>query len=331
MNKKLLDLSPPVAAALEAGCPVVALESSVISHGLPYPRGVEAALAMEQAIWQNGCIPAIVAVLKGRLKVGLTQDEIEHLAQNGAQIAKASRRDLPVLCAKGLDGATTVTTTMMIAHMAGIEVFATGGIGGVHRGIEYSLDVSADLEELACTPVMVVCSGAKVVLDLGMTLEYLETHGVPVLGYRTMELPAFYTRRSGYALDHRVETPAEIAAVFRAQRDLGLRGGTLVCNPIPEEYAMNPRVAADAIEKALREAAEQGIRGNALTPYLLARVKEHTGGESVECTMRLLLENAKLAAQTAFELKRDTFSDKNNLDRNKYLIELQSFAVRSNR
>ena len=303
MNNKLLDLSPPVAAALNTGCPVVALESATISHGLPYPRNVETALAMEQIIWQSGCVPATVAVLKGRLKAGLTAEEIEYLGKNGAQIAKASRRDLPVLCAKGLDGATTVTTTMMIAHMAGIEVFATGGIGGVHRGIEISLDVSADLEELARTPVMVVCSGVKAVLDLGMTLEYLETQGVPVLGYRTMELPAFYTRQSGFPLDYRMESAEEIAAAFRAQRDLGLQGGTLVCNPIPEEYSMNPRTAAAATEKALAEAAEQHIRGNALTPFFLTRVQEHTGGESVACNIRLLLENARLAAEVAFTLK----------------------------
>jgi len=304
MNNRLLDLSPPVAAALNAGCPVVALESTVICHGMPYPRNVETALAVEQVIWKQGCVPATVAVLKGRLRAGLSAEEIEYLGKAGSIIAKASRRDLPVLAAKGLDGATTVTTTMMVAHMAGIDVFATGGVGGVHRGAETSMDVSADLEELARTPVMVVCSGAKSILDLGLTLEYLETRGVPVLGYRTMELPAFYTRQSGFPLDYRMDSPAELADAFLAQRELGIQTGTLVCNPIPEKYAMNPQIIENAIERAVEEGRRQAVRGKALTPFLLARVKELTGGESLESNIQLLLSNAKLASQIAFELKK---------------------------
>ena len=302
MNKRL-DLSPPVAAALNAGCPVVALESTVICHGMPYPKNVETALALEQVIWKNGCVPATIAVLGGRLKAGLSAAEIEYLGKNGSRITKASRRDLPILAAKGLDGATTVTTTMMIARMAGIDVFATGGVGGVHRGAETSMDVSADLEELARTPVMVFCSGAKSVLDLGLTLEYLETRGVPVLGYRTMELPAFYTRQSGFPLDYRMENPAELADAFLAQREMGIQGGMLVCNPIPKEYSMDPQVIEAAIERAVADGQAQRIHGKALTPFLLSRVKELTGGSSLESNIQLLLSNAELAAQVAFELR----------------------------
>jgi pseudouridine-5'-phosphate glycosidase len=310
MNSKLLDLSPPVAAALNAGCPVVALESSVITHEMPYPRNVETALAVEQVIWHHGCVPATMAVLGGRLKAGLSQEELEYLGKAGLRIAKASRRDLPVLSAKGLDGSATTTTSMMIAHLAGIEVFATDGVGGVHRGAETSMDVSADLEELARTPVMVVCSGPQSILDLRLTLEYLETRGVPVLGYRTMELPAFYTRQSGFALDYRMESPAELAAAFRAQRELGLQGGTLVCNPVPEKYAMNPRLISDAVEKAVEEGRARHIRGKELTPFLLSRLKDLTGGESLECNIQILLSNARLAAQTAVELKKRSGSIK---------------------
>ena len=228
-----LDVAPEVAAAVAAGKPVVALESTIISHGMPYPQNVETALKVEQIIRDNGAVPATIAILGGRLKAGLTAEEIEYLGKKGQDVTKASRRDLAVLVSRKADGATTVTTTMMIAHMAGIQVFATGGIGGVHRGAETTMDISADLEELASTPVMVVCAGAKSILDLGLTLEYLETHGVPVLGYGTKELPAFYTRKSGFEVDYRVDTPAELAAAFRASLDLGLRGGMLVTNPIP--------------------------------------------------------------------------------------------------
>ena len=286
-----LDVAPEVAAAVAAGKPVVALESTIISHGMPYPQNVETALKVEQIIRDNGAVPATIAILGGRLKAGLTAEEIEYLGKKGQVSRKA-------------DGATTVTTTMMIAHMAGIQVFATGGIGGVHRGAETTMDISADLEELASTPVMVVCAGAKSILDLGLTMEYLETHGVPVLGYGTKELPAFYTRKSGFEVDYRVDTPAELAAAFRASLDLGLRGGMLVTNPIPEEFAMDHEVINRAIDEAVAQANAQGIHGKATTPFLLAKVKELTGGDSLDSNIQLVFNNARLAAQTAAELCR---------------------------
>ena len=298
MNK-YLDISPEAAQALAAGKPVVALESTIISHGMPYPQNVETALAVESIIRENGAVPATIAVIGGRLKAGCTREEIEYLGKAGTKVTKASRRDLAVLCARGQDGATTVTTTMIIAHMAGIRVFATGGIGGVHRGAETTMDISADLEELAHTPVMVVCAGAKSILDLGLTLEYLETHGVPVLGYGTKELPAFYTRRSGFAVDYRVDSPEELAGAFRASLELGFAGGMLVANPIPEEYSMAPDVISAAIEEALRQAGEKGIHGKETTPFLLAKVKELTGGDSLESNIQLVFNNARLAAKTA--------------------------------
>ena len=296
---KYLDVSPEAAEALAAGRPVVALESTIISHGMPYPQNVETALAVENIIRENGAVPATIAVIGGRLKAGCTKEEIEYLGKTGTAITKASRRDLAVLCARGRDGATTVTTTMIIAHMAGIKVFATGGIGGVHRGAETTMDISADLEELAHTPVMVVCAGAKSILDLGLTLEYLETHGVPVLGYGTDELPAFYTRRSGFKVDYRVDSPKELAAVFRASLELGFDGGMLVTNPIPEEYSMDPAVINAAIDEALRQAAENGIHGKETTPFLLAKVKELTGGDSLDSNIQLVFNNARVAARTA--------------------------------
>ena len=303
MNK-YLDISPEVKAALEAGKPVVALESTIISHGMPYPTNVETALLVEQTLRDNGAVPATIAVIGGRLKAGLSKEEIEYLGKTGRGVAKASRRDLPALVARGADGATTVTTTMIIAHMAGIQVFATGGIGGVHRGAETTMDISADLEELAQTPVMVVCAGAKSILDLGLTLEYLETKGVPVIGYGTEELPAFYTRKSGFGVDYRVDSPEELAAMFAAQRDLGYKGGMLVTNPIPEEYAMPKDVIDAAIEQALRECKEQGVHGKETTPFLLARVVELTGGDSLESNIQLVLNNARVAARTAAALAK---------------------------
>ena len=303
MNK-YLDISPEVKAALEAGKPIVALESTIISHGMPYPKNVETALLVEQTLRDNGAVPATIAVIGGRLKAGLSKEEIEYLGKTGRGVAKASRRDLPALVARGADGATTVTTTMIIAHMAGIQVFATGGIGGVHRGAETTMDISADLEELAQTPVMVVCAGAKSILDLGLTLEYLETKGVPVIGYGTEELPAFYTRKSGFGVDYRVDSPEELAAMFAAQRDLGFKGGMLVTNPIPEEYAMPKDVIDAAIEQALRECKEQGVHGKETTPFLLARVVELTGGDSLESNIQLVLNNARVAARTAAALAK---------------------------
>ena len=301
MNR-YLDISCEVKEALASGKPVVALESTIISHGMPYPQNVETALQVEKIIRENGAVPATIAIIGGRLKAGLTPEEIDYLGKTGTAVAKASRRDLPVLVAKGLDGATTVTTTMMIAHMAGISVCATGGIGGVHRGAETTMDISADLEELASTPVMVVCAGAKSILDLGLTLEYLETKGVPVIGYGTDELPAFYTRRSGFGVDYRVDTPAQLAAMFKAQQELGMKGGMLVTNPIPEQYAMDKEVIDAAIDQAVKESKEQGIHGKETTPFLLARVVELTGGDSLESNIQLVLNNAIVASKTAAEL-----------------------------
>ena len=294
-----LDVAPEVAQALAEGKPVVALESTIISHGMPYPKNVETALLVEQTLRDNGAVPATIAVIGGRLKAGLSREEIEYLGKTGRGVAKASRRDLPALVARKADGATTVATTMIIAHMAGISIFATGGIGGVHRGAEVTMDISADLEELAQTPVMVVCAGAKSILDLGLTLEYLETKGVPVIGFGTEELPAFYTRKSGFGVDYRVDSPEELAAIFRAQRGLNYKGGMLVTNPIPEQYAMDKAVIDAAIEEALRQAKEQGIHGKETTPFLLAKVVELTGGDSLESNIQLVLNNARVAAQTA--------------------------------
>jgi pseudouridine-5'-phosphate glycosidase len=301
MNK-YLDISPEVQQALADGKPVVALESTIISHGMPYPKNVETAMLVEKTIRENGAVPATIAIIGGRLKAGLSPEEIEYLGKSGRKVAKVSRRDLAAIVARGADGATTVTTTMIIAHMAGIKVFATGGIGGVHRGAETTMDISADLEELAGTPVMVVCAGAKSILDLGLTLEYLETKGVPVIGYGTDELPAFYTRSSGFGVDYRVDTPAQLAAMFKAQQELGMKGGMLVTNPIPEQYAMDKAVIDAAIEQAVAESKEQGIHGKETTPFLLARVVELTGGDSLESNIQLVLNNAIVASKTAAEL-----------------------------
>jgi len=296
---KYLDVNPEVAQALAEGKPVVALESTIISHGMPYPQNVETALNVERIIRENGAVPATIAIIGGRLKAGLSAEEIEYFGKKGLSITKASRRDLAVLCARGEDGATTVTTTMIIAHMAGIKIFATGGIGGVHRGAETTMDISADLEELGQTPVMVVCAGAKSILDLGLTLEYLETKGVPVIGFGTDELPAFHTRQSGFGVDYRIDTVQELAAAFKAQNDLGMKGGMLVTNPIPEEYAMPLETINAAIDQAIAECEEKGIHGKETTPFLLARVAELTGGNSLASNIRLVYNNAKIAAQTA--------------------------------
>ena len=299
-----LSISPEVKEALVAGKPVVALESTIISHGMPYPQNVQTALRVEQTIRDNGAVPATIAVIGGKLKAGCTNDEIEYLGKKGQAVTKASRRDLPVLVARGEDGATTVTTTMIIAAMAGIKVFATGGIGGVHRGAETTMDISADLEELAQTPVMVICAGAKSILDLGLTLEYLETKGVPVIGYGTDELPAFYTRHSGFGVDYRIDTPEELAAAFHAKLAMGLKGGMLVTNPIPEQYSMPADVINKAIDEAIAESQRLGIHGKATTPFLLAKVKDLTSGDSLAANIELVLNNARLAALTAAALKK---------------------------
>ena len=299
MKNPYLDIHPEVEAALRENRPVVALESTIISHGMPYPQNVETALNVEKIIRENGAVPATIAIIGGRLKAGLSPEKIEYFGKKGREITKVSRRDLAAVCARGLDGATTVTTTMIIAHMAGIRFFATGGIGGVHRGAETTMDISADLEELGNTPVTVVCAGAKAILDLKLTLEYLETHGVPVIGFGTEELPAFYSRHSGLKVDYRMDTPEEIAAAFRAQRDMGLKGGMLVTNPIPEEYAMDDAVINGAIDRAVAESVEKGIHGKEITPFLLARVAELTGGDSLDSNIQLVYNNARLASRIA--------------------------------
>ena len=302
MLNKYLDIAPEVKAALDAGKPVVALESTIISHGMPYPQNVETALNVEKLIRDNGAVPATIAVIKGRLKAGLSEAEIDYLGKTGHAVPKASRRDLPVLVAQGRDGACTVTTTMIIANLAGIKVFATGGIGGVHRGAETTMDVSADLEELAHTPVMVICAGAKSILDLGLTLEYLETHGVPVIGYGTEELPAFYTRKSGFKVDYELDTPAELAKAFHIKQEMGLGGGMLVTNPIPEEYSMDADAINKAIDEAIADAKKQGIHGKETTPFLLAKIKDLTGGDSLNSNIQLVYNNVRLASAIACAL-----------------------------
>ena len=295
----VLDCHPEVQAALAAGAPVVALESTLIAHGMPWPHNLETGRRLEAEVRRHGAVPATIAVLGGRLKVGLSAAELEGLARGGARVAKASRRDLALLVATGADGATTVAATMIVAALAGIKVFATGGIGGVHRGAERSFDISADLLELAQTPVAVVCAGAKSILDLALTLEVLETHGVPVIGYRCSSLPAFYVRDSGHALAQRLDQPEALALAMHAHWQLGLKGGLVIANPIPAQHEM-PRERIDAaIDRALAEAAAQGIQGKASTPFLLARVADLTGGDSLAANIALVLNNAALAAQVA--------------------------------
>lgn len=291
-----LDIAPEVRNALDNGTPVVALESTIISHGMPYPQNVQTALMVEAEVRAHGAIPATIAIVNGRLKAGLSEADIEQLGRSGREVVKVSRRDVPFIVAAGATGATTVASTMIIAAMAGIRVFATGGIGGVHRGAQESFDVSADLQELARTPVAVVCAGAKSILDLRLTLEYLETHGVPVVGYQTSSLPAFFTRDSAFQVDYRLDTPAAIAQVLHAKWGMGLDGGMVIANPIPTEFAM-PRDAIDeAIEQALAEAKAQGVGGKESTPFLLARVCELTGGDSLASNIQLVLNNARLAS-----------------------------------
>ncbi len=301
-EKKYLVLGDEVKRALKKGIPVVALESTIISHGMPYPDNVKTALAVEDLVRECGCVPATIAIIGGKLKAGLSKDEIEYLGKKGQAVTKASRRDFPVLLARGEDGATTVTTTMMIADMAKIRVFATGGIGGVHRGAEKTMDISADLEELSNTQVMVVCAGAKSILDLGLTLEYLETKGVSVIGYKTETLPAFYTRESDFKVDYRLDTPKEIADAFKIKLELGLKGGMLVTNPIPEEYSMPKDEINSVIDKAVDEANRLGISGKETTPYLLAKIKELTKGDSLDSNIQLVFNNARLASEIAKEL-----------------------------
>lgn len=302
--KQFLEVSTEVQQALDAGMPVVALESTIISHGMPYPKNVETALEVERIVRENGAVPATIAVIGGKMKVGLSTDEITYLGKKGLTVTKASRRDLPVLAARGQDGATTVAATMIIAALAGVSIFATGGVGGVHRGAETTMDISADLEELAQTPVMVVCAGAKSILDIGLTLEYLETKGVAVLGYQTEELPAFYTRQSGFQVDYRMDTPLEIAQTFQAKKMLGLGGGMLVANPIPAAYAMDNAYITGKINEAVAKAAAMGIKGKDTTPFLLDEVQKITGGTSLAANIALVYNNAVLASQIAVELSQ---------------------------
>ena len=302
--KKALKISEEVRNALEQGKPVVALESTIISHGMPYPDNVKTALTVEKTVRENGAVPATIAIIKGVPTVGLSEEEIEHLGKEGIKVVKVSRRDIPVVIAKKLDGATTVASTMIFAETAGIKVFATGGIGGVHRGATETMDISADLEELHQTNVTVVCAGAKSILDLGLTLEYLETKGVPVLGYKTDELPAFFTRKSGFKVDYRMDSPEEIAAAVKAKDALGLSGGMLVANPVPEEYSMDPDKIEAVISEAVEEAKALGIAGKKVTPFLLEKIRNVTGGDSLFTNVKLVLNNAALAAKIAVELTK---------------------------
>lgn len=300
--KGILKISEEVRNALEHGKPVVALESTIISHGMPYPDNVKTALTVEKTVRENGAVPATIAIIKGVPTVGLSEEEIERLGKEGTKVVKVSRRDIPVVIAKKLDGATTVASTMIFAETAGIKVFATGGIGGVHRGATETMDISADLEELHQTNVTVVCAGAKSILDLGLTLEYLETKGVPVLGYKTDELPAFFTRKSGFKVDYRMDSPEEIAAAVKAKDALGLSGGMLVANPVPEEYSMDPDKIEAVISEAVEEAKALGIAGKKVTPFLLEKIRNVTGGDSLFTNVKLVLNNAALAAKIAAEL-----------------------------
>jgi pseudouridine-5'-phosphate glycosidase len=298
---KYLDITTEVAEALQEGKPVVALESTIISHGMPYPRNVETAAAVEEVVRHGGATPATVAILDGRLKVGLSVSEIERLGKTGADVIKCSRRDLPFIVADKTDGATTVAATMIIAAMAGIRIFATGGIGGVHRGVEETLDISADLEELARTNVAVVCAGIKSVLDIGRTLEYLETHGVPVVGYETDSLPAFYTRDSGFPVDYRVDEAAAVADAMKAKWQMNLQGGLVIAVPVPEKYAIENDEVNLVIEDAIIEMNKRGITGKDTTPFLLASIAERTGGRSLNTNIQLVLNNARVAAEISAE------------------------------
>ncbi len=298
-----LDIHPDVQRALDASQAVVALESTIISHGMPYPQNVETALAVEAIIREAGAVPATIAILGGRIKVGLSPADIEELA-TAKDVIKTSRRDLPYVVAMKRNGATTVAGTMIVAAMAGIRVFVTGGIGGVHRGATQTMDISADLTELAQTDVAVVCAGAKSILDIGLTLEYLETQGVPVLGYRTDRFPAFYTRDSGFPVHVTIDSAAEVASVLAAKAELGLHGGVVIANPIPEESELNAAEIEQAIQAAVREAEASGITGKEVTPFLLSKLGEITGGRSLDANIALVKHNARVGAEIAVELSK---------------------------
>ena len=295
-------IAPQVQHALANNRPVVALESTIISHGMPYPQNVETALRVEQIVHDMGCVPATVAIIGGVLTVGCSAEDIELLGKRGTAVAKVSRRDLPIIIAQGKDGATTVAGTMYACSLAGVSVFATGGIGGAHRNSETTMDISADLDELQQTDVMVVCAGAKSILDIGLTLECLETRGVPVIGYKTDEMPAFYTQSSGYKVDYRLDSAKEIAKAYYAKQQLTLHGGMLVVNPIPDEFAMDKAYIDENIEKALVEAEEKGVSGKQITPFLLDKIQKLTDGKSLAANIQLVYNNVRLACEVAKEL-----------------------------
>ena len=293
-----LDVHPEVENALNSKLPIVALESTIISHGMPYPKNIETALMVEDTVRANNAIPATIAIIKGRLKVGLTKKEIEFLATND-EVRKISRRDLAIAVSQKLSGSTTVASTMIISNLAKIAVFATGGIGGVHRGAEKTFDISADLEELSKTNVCVVCAGAKAILDIGLTLEYLETKGVPIIGYKTSELPAFYSSKSGFKVDYRVDSAFKIAEILKIKWGLSIEGGLLVTNPIPKTFELEFAMMNEAINKAIIEADKEKIKGKEITPYLLSKVNEITQGKSLNANIKLIQNNAALAAKIA--------------------------------
>lgn len=298
--KQYLDITPEIEAAIAGGKPVVALESTILSHGMPYPQNLGFAARVEKVVRDEGAVPATLAIIDGRMKVGLTAPELERMCR-AEGVAKVSRRDLPILLAQKGTGATTVASTMIIAALAGIRIFATGGIGGVHRGAQQTMDISADLQELAHTPVAVVCAGAKMILDIGLTLEYLETMGVPVLGLATDDFPSFYCRKSGFGVDYNAKTPADAARIAKVKWDLGLAGGLLIGNPVPEEYAMDFDEMSAVIDRALAAAQEAGVRGKDTTPFLLAHIVEYTGGRSLATNIELACHNAQQAARIAVE------------------------------
>lgn len=301
--KKFMDITPEIAEAVAAGKPVVALESTILSHGMPYPENLEFARDIEKLIRAEGAVPATMAVIDGRLKAGLTEAELVRMCE-AKGVLKVSRRDLPIVVAEKLTGATTVATTMILAKLAGIHVFATGGIGGVHRGGEVTMDISADLQELAHTEVAVVCAGAKMILDIGRTLEYLETMGVPVLGLGTSDFPAFYCRKSGFGVDYNAETPLEVARIAKTKWDLGLGGGLLIGNPVPEQYAMDFDQMSAVIDRVLEMAEDAGVKGKDITPFMLAHIVEETGGDSLKTNIQLAFNNARAAARIAVELSK---------------------------
>ena len=302
MNK-YIEISPEVQKAIENNTPIVALESTIISHGMPYPKNVETALNAQHVVRENGAVPATIAIINCKLKVGLTDEEIDYFGKKGREITKVSRRDIPYIVATKQDGATTVSATMLIANFANIKIFATGGIGGVHRGAELTMDISCDLEELGKTNVSVVCAGAKAILDLPKTLEYLETKGVLVVGYKTKKLPAFYSSSSDYNVDVCIEDPSVIAELINVKNELGLDGGVLITNPIPSEYEVPHEVIDEVINQAITEMNEKNIIGKEQTPFLLAKICELTNGVSLESNIKLVYNNCKLAAQIAKNIR----------------------------